>query len=56
MNKIITGLIDPVLPSGAATKQYSDGKLALAVNELMRKIYSSTASHSNLQTRLDFTH
>ena len=35
--KHITGLIDPVLPSGAVTKQYSDGKLALAVNELIKK-------------------
>ena len=32
------------------TKQYSDGKLALAVNEVIRKIYLNTASLSNLQT------
>ena len=49
-NKHITGLIDPESPSGAVTKQYSDGKLALAVNELIRKIYLNTASLSNLQT------
>ena len=48
--KHITGLIDPVSPSGAVTKQYSDSKLALAVNELIRKIYLNTASLSNLQT------
>ena len=48
--KHITGLIDPVLPSGAVFKQYSDAKLALAVNELIRKIYLNTASLSNLQT------
>ena len=34
----ITGLIDPVISSGAVTKQYSDSKLALAVNELIRII------------------
>ena len=45
----ITGLIDPVSPSGAVTEQYSDSILALAVNELMRKIYLNTASLSNLQ-------
>ena len=38
-DKHITGLIDPVLPSGAVTKQYSDSKLALAVNELITKIF-----------------
>ena len=48
--KHITGLIDPVLPSGAVTKQYSDAKLALALNELIEKIYLNTASLSNLQT------
>ena len=48
-DKQITGLIDPVSPSGAVTKQYSDAKLALAVNELIRKIYLNTASLSNLQ-------
>ena len=42
-DKYITSLIDPVLPSGAVTKQYSDSKLALAVNELIL---------SNLQTDL----
>ena len=51
-DKHITGLIDPVMPSGAVTKQYSDSKLALAVNELVRKIYFNTASLSNLQTDL----
>ena len=49
-DKHITGLIDPVSPSGAVTKQYSDSKLALAVNELIRKIYFNTASLFNLQT------
>ena len=49
-DKHITGLIDPVSPSGAVTKQYSDSKLALAVNKLIRKIYLNTASLSNLQT------
>ena len=52
-DKHITGLIDPVLPSGVVTKQYSDSKLALAVNELRKKnIYLNTASLSNLQTDL----
>ena len=37
-DKHITGLIDPVSASGAVTKQYSDAKLSLAVNELIRKI------------------
>ena len=37
-DKLITGLIDLILPSGAVTKQYSDSKLALAVNELIKKI------------------
>ena len=50
IDRHITGLIDPVTPSGAVTKQYSDWKLALAVNELIRKIYLNTASLSNLQT------
>ena len=49
-DKHITGLIDPESPSGAVTKQYSDSKLALAVNELIREIYLNTASLSNLQT------
>ena len=49
-DKHITGLLDPVISSGAVTKQYSDAKLALAVNELIRKIYLNTASLSNLQT------
>ena len=49
-DKHITGLIDPILLSGAVTKQYSDSKLALAVNELINKIYLNTASLSNLQT------
>ena len=49
-DKHITGLIDPVVPSSTVTKQYSDSKLALAVNELIRKIYLNTASLSNLQT------
>ena len=48
-DKHITSLIDPVSPSGAVTKQYSDAKLALAVNELIRKIYLNTASLSNSQ-------
>ena len=49
-DKHITGVLDPVLPSGVVTKQYSDGKLALAVNELIKKIYLNTASLSNLQS------
>ena len=49
-DKHITGVIDPESPNGAVTKQYSDSKLALAVNELIRKIYLNTASLSNLQT------
>ena len=49
-DKHIIGLIDPVSPSGAVTKQYSDSKLVLAVNELNKKIYLNTASLSNLQT------
>ena len=49
-DKHITGLFDPESPSGTVTKQYSDSKLALAVNELIRKIYLNTASLSNLQT------
>ena len=49
-DKRITGLIDPVIPSGAVTKKYTDSILALAVNELIRKIYLNTASLSNLQT------
>ena len=49
-DKHITGLIDPESPSGAVTKQYSDSKLALAVNELIRKIYLNTARLSNLHT------
>ena len=49
-DKHITGLIDPVSPSGAVTKQYSDSKLTLAVNELVRKIYLNTSSLSNLQS------
>ena len=36
-DKQITGHIDPVSASGAVTKQYSDSKLALAVNELITK-------------------
>ena len=52
-DKHITDLIDPVSPSGAVTKQYSDSKLALAVNELIRKIYLNTASLSNLQTDMN---
>ena len=51
-DKHITGLLDPVISSDAVTKQYSDSKLALAVNELIRKIYLNTASLSNSQTDL----
>ena len=51
-DKHLTGLIDPDSPSGADTEQYSDSKLALAVNDLIRKIYLNTASLSNLQTDL----
>ena len=49
-DKHITGVLDPVLPSGVVTKHYSDGKLALAVNELINFFYLNTASLSNLQT------
>ena len=38
-DKHITGLIDPVVPSGAVTKQHSEGEIALAVNELMKKLF-----------------
>ena len=55
-DKHITGFIDPVLPSDAVTKHYSDSKLALAVNELIRKIYLNTASLSNLQTDMISRH
>ena len=51
-DKHITGLIDPESSSSAITKQYSDSKLALAVNELTRKVYLNTASLSNSQTDL----
>ena len=49
-DKHITSLIDPALPGDAVTKHYFDSKLALAVNELITKIYLNTASLSNLQT------
>ena len=43
-DKHITGLIDLILLSSAGIEQYSDLKLALAVNELINKIYLNTAS------------
>ena len=46
----MTGLNDPVASSDAVNKEYVDSKLALAVNELIRKIYSNAASLRNLQT------
>ena len=49
IGKHITGIIDPVLASGAETKQYSDSKISLAVNDLIRKIYLNTANLTNLQ-------
>ena len=42
------------MQSGAVTKQYSDAKLALVVNELMRKIYLITTSLSNLRADMIF--
>ena len=49
-NKHVTGLNDPVSSSDAVSKAYSDSKLALAVNDLIRKIYLNAASLENLQT------
>ena len=49
-NKHVTGLNDPVSSSVAFTRAYADSKLALAFNELIRKIYLNTASLANLQT------
>ena len=49
-NKHVIGLNDPVKPSDAANKEYVDSKLALAVDELIRKIYLDAASLTNLQT------
>ena len=36
-NKHVSGLNDPVSSSDAVNKEYADSKLALAVNELIRK-------------------
>ena len=49
-NKHVTGLNGPVSSSDAVNKEYADSKLALAVNELIRKIYLNAASLTNLQT------
>ena len=49
-NKHVTGLNQPVSSLDAVNKEYADSKLALAVNELIRKIYLNTASLTNLQT------
>ena len=48
--KQVTGLNGPVSSSDAVNKEYADSKLALAVNELIRKIYLNAASLTNLQT------
>ena len=42
----------PCLLAMPLTKEYADSKLALAVNELIRKIYSNAASLTNLQTNM----
>ena len=46
----MTGLNEPVSSLDAVNKEYADSKLALAVNELKRKIYLNAASLTNLQT------
>ena len=51
-NKHVTGLNDPVSSSDAVNKEYADSKLALAVNELIRKIYLYADSLKNLQTNM----
>ena len=51
-NKHVTGLNDPVSSSNAVNKEYADSKLALAVNELTRKINSNADSLTNLQTNM----
>ena len=48
--KHLTGLKEPVSSLDAVNKEYADSKLALAVNELIRKIYLNADSLSNLQT------
>ena len=55
-NKHLTGLDDPVASSDAVNKEYVDSKLALAVNELIRKIYLNAASLTNLQTDMFSSH
>ena len=49
-NKHLTGLNDPVSSSDAVNKEYAESKLALAVNELIRKIYLNADSLRNSQT------
>ena len=51
-NKHLSGLIDPVSPRDAVNKEYSDGKLSLAVNDLIKKIDLNTGGLSNLRTDL----
>ena len=51
-NKHVTGLNEPVSSLDAVNKEYADSKLALAENELIRKIDLNTASLTNLQTDL----
>ena len=51
-NKHVSGLNDPVSSSDAVNKEYADSKLALAVNELIRKIYLNADSLTNLQTNM----
>ena len=51
-NKHVTGLNEPVASLDAVNKEYADSKLALAVNELIRKIYLNTDSLTNLQTNM----
>ena len=51
-NKHVSGLYDPVSSSVAVNKEYADSKLALAVNELIRKIYLHADSLTNLQTNM----
>ena len=49
-NKHLTGLKEPVSSLDAVNKEYADSKLALVVNELIRKIYLNADSLANLQT------
>ena len=51
-NKHVTGLNDPVSSSDAVNKEYADSKLAISVNELIRKIDSNVDSLTNLQSNM----